>query len=302
MLATAKVRHRLLPVLALSAPLLLAPGALGAQVQIRFGDPARANYSELHEALREGTPLADTVVQLLAAKTPAPLWARFRAALAGKVRWNDGLVALTRIAMLRDPKSADSAARYRKKIRAGILKTPPTIEPADLLPVFHAIDLESARARRGDLAVLDDLLPRVPAGRYDLGDAWVFGRLGAGAADSVAARFLSAKDQALRIRYLTLMSFSTDSSLIPLLTRIYAAPDSFGLPPRVAIRASDGLIWIGTRRSMQALLDARAVARSRGIYADPRLNHADLDFLGSDSSAVISRTGRWLTEWIARLP
>ena len=88
---------------------------------------------------------------------------------------------------------------------------------------------------------------------------------------------------------------------MPLLARVYAAPDSFGLPKRYAIRASDGLLWIGTRESLQALLDARAVARARGVYDDPKLRHADLDFLGSDSSAVISRTGKWLTEWVAEL-
>jgi hypothetical protein len=53
---------------------------------------------------------------------------------------------------------------------------------------------------------------------------------------------------------------------------------------------------------MQALLDARAAARARGVYDDPSLRHADLDFLGSDSSSVISRTGKWLTEWIQELP
>lgn len=296
------IRQRILPLLAMTSLLLMQPGALAAQIQIRVGDPVRATYSEVHEALREGTAQADTVIELLGAKTARPLWARFRAALAGAVNWNDGLIALTRVAALRDPGSADSAARYRKQIQAGALKTPPTIDPADLLPAFHAIDLELARERGGDLAVLADLLGRVPSGQYDLGDAWEFGRLGAGAADSVAARFLATKDQGLRIRYLTLMSFSTDSALVPLLARIYAAPDSFGLPLRVAIRASDGLLWIGTRQSLQALIDARAVARSRGIFADPRLNHADLDFLGSDSSAVISRTGRWLTDWVARLP
>ena len=83
--------------------------------------------------------------------------------------------------------------------------------------------------------------------------------------------------------------------------RIYAAPDSFGLPKRYAIRASDGLLWIGTRESLQALLDARAAARARGVYDDPTLRHAGLDFLGSDSSSVISRTGKWLTAWVAEL-
>ena len=88
---------------------------------------------------------------------------------------------------------------------------------------------------------------------------------------------------------------------MPLLARVYAAPDSFGLPKRYAIRASDGLLWIGTRESLQALLDARATARARGVYDDPKLRHADLDFLGSDSSSVISRTGKWLTAWVAEL-
>jgi hypothetical protein len=82
---------------------------------------------------------------------------------------------------------------------------------------------------------------------------------------------------------------------------VYAAPDSFGLPKRYAIRASDGLLWIGTRESLQALLDARARARERGVYQDPALRHADLDFLGNDSSAVVSRTGRWLSEWVKDL-
>jgi len=37
------------------------------------------------------------------------------------------------------------------------------------------------------------------------------------------------------------------------------------------------------------------------VYDDPSLRHAGLDFLGNDSSAVISRTGKWLTEWVAEL-
>jgi hypothetical protein len=52
---------------------------------------------------------------------------------------------------------------------------------------------------------------------------------------------------------------------------------------------------------MQALLDARARARARGVYDDPELRHADMDFLSNDSSAVISRTGKWLTRWVAEL-
>ena len=41
-----------------------------AQVLIRVGDPARATYSELHEALRAGTPAADSVLRVLREKQP----------------------------------------------------------------------------------------------------------------------------------------------------------------------------------------------------------------------------------------
>ena len=281
----------------------MAPVAwASAQVQIRIGDPARANYSELHDGLQEGTPEADTVAAIMAAVRPADLWKRFHGALKGDQDWNHGLLALTRIAELRDPASGDSARRIRQRIEAGKVRVPAGVDAADLLPALHAIELERARGARGDPAMLQDLLPRVPSGSYDLGDAWVFGRLGSGAADTVARRLQEASDQGLRIRYLTLLSFSRDTSLVPFLARVYVAPDSFGLPSRIAIRASDGLLWIGTRRSLDALADARRQARARGIYADPRLGHADLDFLGNDSTYVISRTGHWLDYWLARLP
>ena len=284
--------------------LIAAPAAPAAgQVQVRVGDPARTLYSELHEALRAGTPAADSVRRILTAPAGAPLWALVRDAVAGTAPWNDALLALNRIAELREPASLDSVAAWRRRLEAGELRPPrPDVDLADLLPGLHAVELELERAARGDLAVLAGLLPRVPAGDYDLGDAWVFGRLGAGAADSVARWLLETSDRNLRIRYLTLLSFSQDSTLIPLLGRLYAAPDSFDLPKRIGIRASDGLLWIGTRTAVGALLDARAAARARGTYADPRLNHADLDFLGNDSSAVISRTGKWLTEWRDVLP
>jgi hypothetical protein len=168
-------------------------------------------------------------------------------------------------------------------------------------PSLNAIILERRRAVMGDSAVLADILARVPTRKYDHGDAWVLGRLGAGAVDSVVARFRAADSEEFRTRYLTLLSYFTDPHLIPLLSRVYAAPDSFGVPKRYGIRASDGLLWIGTRESMQALLDARARARARGVYDDPELRHAELDFLGNDSSAVISRTGKWLTQWVAEL-
>ena len=287
--------------LALAAGLLVFVPTASGQVQVRFGDPTRANYSELHEALVEGTPEADSVVRIMTTTSANALWPLVGAALAGTADWNHGLLALTRIAELRDPASVDSAGRLRKRIGNNALKTPPGVDPADLLPALHAIELERARALRGDAALLQDLLSRVPSGDYDLGDAWVFGRLGAGASDTVVARFLATGDPALRIRYLTLLSFSTDTNLIPFLARVYGAPDSLGLPPRIAIRASDGLLWIGTRNSLRALAEARARARQRGIYADSRLNHADLDFLGNDSTAVLSRTGHWLDHWLTKL-
>lgn len=287
----------------IAAALALVAGAapLSAQVQIRFGDSTRANYSELHDGLTEGKPAADTLVALLRVTRPGQLWKVVRASLADQRPWNDGLIALTRLAELRDPASVDSVRVWRKAIEAATLKAPPAIDPADLLPFLHAIELERARATRGDAVLLADLLRRIPTGQYDLGDAWVAGRLKAGATDSLSARFLAEPSKQLKVRYLTLLSFSTDTALIPLLSRIYTAPDSLGVPLRMAIRASDGLLWIGTRKSMQALLDARAVARARGIYADPSLNHAELDFLSNDSTYVIARTGRWLTEWIGRL-
>lgn len=273
-----------------------------AQVQVRLGDSTRVTYSELHEGLRNGSPAADSVRLILGETAPDALWAVVRASVAGNRPWNDALLAFNRLAALRDPASGDSAARWRGRIEAGEVTAPPTLDPGDLLPGLHAIQLELDRGKRGDLAILRDLLPRIPAGEYDLGDAWVFGRLGQGAADSVARRFLETGNRNDRIRYLTLLSFSTDTALIPLLTRIYAAPDSFALPVRIGVRASDGLLWIGTRASAESLLAARARARSRGVYADPRLGHADLDFLGNDSSMAVSRSGRWLTEWLTILP
>jgi hypothetical protein len=274
--------------------------ALG-QVQIRLGDPNRTTYSEVHEGLRDSTPAADSARRILGATSSKVLWPMVDRMLRGKIDWDIGMLALTRIAELREPASADSVLAYRKRILDHDIPPPPATDQADALPAFRAIQLELERGKKGDLAILNDLIPRIPEEYYNLGDAWVFGRLGGGAADSIARRFLATSDQKLRIRYLTLMSFSNDTTLIPLLARIYVAPDSFNLPVRIGGRASDGLLWIGTRRSVQALLAARAAARARGTYADPKLAHADLDFLGNDSSLVISRTGRWLTEWARRL-
>jgi hypothetical protein len=276
---------------------LIERNSAAAQIQIRIGDSTRTIYSEIHEGLKEGTPAADTVSAILGEKQARKLWPWVSQAVAGRRPWNDGLLALTRIAELRDPTSADSVRAWRQQIEKGALKVPAGEDPADLLPALHAIELELSRAKQSDLALLAQLLPRIPEGNYDLGDAWVFGRLDQGAADTLVARFLATQDQSLRIRYLTLLSFSRDTSLIPFLAHLYIAPDSFGLPKRIGIRASDGLIWIGTRRAVAALLAARDSARTRGTYADPRLGHADLGFLGNDSSMVVSRTGRWLMEW-----
>ena len=284
------------------ATLSLATSPTAAQVQLRIGDPTRTTYSEIHEALRDSTPAADSVLQILRAAGSRTLWSLVQRAAKGQGDWNSGLIALNCIAALRETGSHDSVVQWRERIERGKLTPPPGFDLRDLLPGLHAVDLELERGRTSDLAVLAKLLPRIPSGDYDLGDAWVFGRLGKGAADSVARRFLETTDPRLRIRYLTLLSFSSDTALIPLLTRIYVAPDSFALPPRIGTRASDGLLWIGTRASVSALLDARTRAKARGTYADPRLGHADLDFLGNDSSQVISRTGKWLTEWLGALP
>jgi hypothetical protein len=293
-------------VLLVSAVLLLfsaAPGA-EAQVQVRIGDPARATYSELHEALRMGSKAADSVLAIQRIRRPSLLWRRLGAAISGTGDWNDGLIALTRLAELRDPAYADSAIRLKQRL-AGVEGPPfpqnPGLKAEDVEPSLQAIILERRRAAAGDSAVLADILARIAARDYDHGDAWVLGRLSAGAADSVSARFLAAPDQEFKVRYLTLLSYFTDPALIPLMARVYAAPDSFDVPPRNGIRASDALLWIGTRESLQALLDAREKARVRGVYADPSLQRGGYDFLANDSSAVISRTGKWLTEWVGEL-
>ena len=173
-----------------------------------------------------------------------------RAAVAGTGDWNSALVALTRLAELRSRAYADSAARLQRRLeRAGLASVSRQSRDSRRKicePSLQAIVLERRRAVQGDSAVLADILARIPTKEYDHGDAWVLGRLGAGAADSVAARFRAADSEEFRVRYLTLLSYFTDPKLIPLLTRVYVAPDSFGIPKRYAIRASDGLLWIGT--------------------------------------------------------
>jgi hypothetical protein len=292
------------PVLTVALVMLMGSGPAAAQVQVRLGEPGRATYSELHEALREGTPAADSVLRILRSKAPALLWRRMRAAVNGTGDWNSGLLALTRLATLRSRAYADSAARLQRRLERGDsppFPANPGLKAEDLQPSLQAIVLERRRAVQGDAAVLADILARIPTKRYDHGDAWVLGRLGAGAADSVAARFRSADSEEFRVRYLTLLSYFDDPKLIPLLSRVYVVPDSFGIPKRYAIRASDGLLWIGTPASLQALLDAREQARKRQVFADSSLARGGYDFLANDSSSVISRTGKWLTEWVQEL-
>ena len=275
-----------------------------AQVQVRVGVPGRATYSELHEGLRRGTRAADSVKTILRGRTPGPLWRRMRLTVEGKGDWNSALLSLTRLAELRSPAYADSAARVLKHLEsAGSVPFPndPGLKAEDLEPSLQAIVLERRRAVQGDSVVLADILARIPSKKYNHGDAWVLGRLGVEAGDSVAARFRAANTEEFRVRYLTLLSYFTEPTLIPLLARVYAAPDSFGVPKRYAMRASDGLLWIGTAESLQALLDARKEARARRIYADSSLARGGYDFLANDSSAVISRTGKWLTKWIQEL-
>lgn len=275
-----------------------------AQVQVRLSQPHRIGYSELHEALRDGTPAADSVRHILHSNDTADLWRRFRSAIDGAGTWNDALLAATRLAELRDGGIADSARALRQYL-SGAGSFPfehnPGLKAEDLAPSLQAIIVERERGVAGDASVLADILARVQTKRYDHGDAWVLGRLGADAADSVRARFLAADSEEFRVRYLTLLSYCTDTTSIPLLARIYAAPDSFGIPKRYAIRASDALLWVGTRGAVQALLDARTAARARGVYADSSLWRGGYDFLANDSSAVLSRTGRWLVEWLLRL-
>lgn len=291
--------------LTLAASVIAAhPSRVMAQVQVRVGDPGRATYSELHEALKAGTPAADSVESILRSKSPRRLWSLMRAAVQGSGNWNSGLLALTRLAELRNAAYADSARRMQRRLQTAEFPPfpgNPGLRAEDVTPSLQAIVLERRRSVKGDSAVLADILRRIPAKDYNHGDAWVLGRLTAGALDSVISRFRTAGTEEFRVRYLTLLSYFTDPALIPLLAKVYVAPDSYGIPKRYAIRASDGLLWIGTRESLQALLDARAEARKRGVYADSSLARGGYDFLANDSSSVISRTGQWLTGWLELL-
>lgn len=283
--------------LPLALVLLSGPPA-AAQVQIRLGDPSRADYSELHEGLRAGTSAADAVSRILGEPHASRLGQILQQALDDRRPWNDGLLALTRLAELRVPAWGDSARLMLTSIEDERLRVPPGRDRWDLVQPLRALLLELERASKSDNALRDEILGRVPAGEYGLAEAWVLGRLAPPAADSLRARFLAASDEQLKVRYLTLLSFSTDTANIPLLARVFAAPDSFGIPLRYGARASDGLLWIGTRGALAALQRAREVARTRGVYADSQLMRDGFDFLANDSAAVVARTGKWLDEWL----
>ena len=274
---------------------------LAGQVQVRLADSTRATYSELHDGLKMGSPSADSVARILNLTNPAVLWARSGQALAGKVPWNEGLLALTRLAELQKPAYGDSAAQLMSRIMEGNVKGPPGIDPGDLIEPLRAVVLQVERVKMGDAAMRTRILGEVPGGKYGLADAWTLGRLGGGTPDTLMALFRAAPDENLKVRYLTLLSFSDDPVATPFLAAIYASPDSAGIPPRAATRASDALLWIGTKRSLEALLEARSVGRQRGVYDAPLLGRDGYSFLENDSSAVISRTGKWLTDWIAVL-
>lgn len=274
---------------------------LSAQVLIRLGDSTRANYSELHEGLREGTPAADSVRRILTESRPPRLWQTLRQALNDRRPWNDGLLALTRLAELRAPALADSARRLIASIEDETLRVPPGQDPWNLFQPLRAVLLELERARKGDATLRDEILARVPTAEYGLAEAWVLGRMGAPASDSVRARLLAAPSEEQKVRYLTLLTFFTDPASISLLGRVFVAPDSFGIPLRYGARASDGLLWIGTRDALATLKQGREHARVRRVYADPQLMRGGFDFLANDSAAVLNRTGKWLDQWLADL-
>ena len=280
---------------------IAAAAPVSGQVQVRLADSVRATYSELHDGLKMGSASADTVARIMSLSNPAVLWRRSGQALAGSAPWNEGLLALTRLAELQKAAYADSAAQLMHRIMEGKVKGPPGIDPGDLIEPLRAIVLQVERVKAGDAAMRARILDAVPSGKYGLADAWTMGRLGGGTSDTLMALFRAAPDENLKVRYLTLLSFSDDPVATPFLAAIYESPDSAGIPPRAATRASDALLWIGTKQSLEALADARGIARQRGVYDAATLSRDGYTFLENDSSAVISRTGRWLTDWIATL-
>src|SRR5918998_3265343 len=124
-------------VVAVMMMLVSTAAVAGAQVQVRVGMPGRATYSELHEALREGTPKADSVKAILRTKAPGPLWRQLGRTIEGEGDWNSALLSLTRLAELRTAAYADSAARMLRFLETGgsvPFPKDPGLKPEDLEP------------------------------------------------------------------------------------------------------------------------------------------------------------------------
>ena len=130
---------RATPLVPLASLLLVLARPAPTQVLIRIADPHRASYSELHEGLRQGTPAADSALAILRTTRPALLWRRVRAALSGSGEWNDGHLALTRLAQLRSAAYADSAKKLRGRLQSGGVKGPPGREPSDFIAPLDAV-------------------------------------------------------------------------------------------------------------------------------------------------------------------
>jgi hypothetical protein len=140
---------------------ILYGGDAAAQVQVRVGVPGRATYSELHEALREDSPAADSISAIMRSKSPGPLWRELRRTVEGKGDWNTALLSLTRLAQLRSRIYADSAGSLLQRLESGAsvpFPSDPGLKPEDLEPSLQAIVLERRRAVRGDSTVLADIL------------------------------------------------------------------------------------------------------------------------------------------------
>ena len=271
----------------------------GADRRARAGDSTRS----CTRRSAPGSPAADSVLRVQRLRSPG-------AALAHRARGDGGhgrLEQRTRRAhaarRAADRTYADSAARLRRGSSAPKATRFPRTRASrreDVAPSLQAIVLERRRAVKGDSAVLADILgPDPPSSTITATPGcW------AGWAPAPRTRWsrdsCAADSEEFKVRYLTLLSYFTDPALIPFLARVYAAPDSVGLPKRYAIRASDGLLWIGTRESLQALLDARAQARARGVYDDPSLRHARSRFSGKRQLVGDQPDGEVADDWVER--
>ena len=114
---------------------------------------------------------ADTVARVMGASNPAILWKKSGQALTGTIPWNEGLLALTRLAELQKPAYADSAEHLMQRIMEGEVQGPPGLDPGDLIEPLRAIVLQVERVKVGDAAMRARILDAVPSGKYGLADA-----------------------------------------------------------------------------------------------------------------------------------